>query len=122
VDVDNRAVFVDGLWKGMSAMTTDEPRHVMLAREAVELGWTVPRIVRALRARIRRDEHYLAYRQLKGFHTAIDAAILADLRLLALAAFYLEEGISQERDYAAQLGATPDHKAHERGTMPSEHG
>ena len=83
-----------------------EPRHVTLAREAVERGWTIGRIAQALRARLRRDEHYLAYRQLKGHHTPIDEEIQGDLYPLALAAYYLEECVPASADLAC--AARPD--------------
>ena len=67
-----------------------EPREVTLAREAIDLGWTRERVVQALRARIRRDEQYLAYRRARGFFTPTDEAIANDLRALALAAYALE--------------------------------
>jgi hypothetical protein len=70
--------------------TWPEPREIVLAREALDLGWTVERVVQALRARIRRDEQYLAYRRSKGYYTPTDEAIAGDLRALALAASYLE--------------------------------
>ena len=83
-----------------------EPRHLTLAREAVERGWTPGRITQALRARLRRDEHYLAYRQLKGRHTPIDEEIQGDLYPLALAAYYLEECVPPSADLAR--AARPD--------------
>jgi hypothetical protein len=66
-----------------------EPRELVLAREALDLGWTVERVIQALRARIRRDEQYLAYRRSRGFYTPTDEAIAGDLRALALAAYVL---------------------------------
>lgn len=70
--------------------TWPEPREVVLAREAIDLGWTRERVVQALRARIRRDEQYLAYRRSRGYYTPTDEAIAGDLRALALAAYALE--------------------------------
>jgi len=82
--------------EGQHSESTPEARELVLAREAIERGWTARKAARALRARMRRDEHYLAYRRLRGFDTEIDRAIAADLYPLALAAMYLEEGIRDQ--------------------------
>jgi len=70
---------------------TREPHHAELAREAMSWGLDVGRVVVRLRARIRRDQQYLAYRERKGQHTPTDDAIASDLRVLALAICYLEQ-------------------------------
>jgi hypothetical protein len=74
-----------------------EAREAVLAQEGLAQGWTPPKVVRALQARIRRDIHYLTYRRLKGYHTAIDREIEADLVPLAVAVYYLEHGAPQEQ-------------------------
>ncbi|HLY29463.1 MAG TPA: hypothetical protein VKQ36_00415, partial [Ktedonobacterales bacterium] len=70
----------------------NEPVHMALAAEALLDGWTRSRVIGALVSRIHRDERYLAYRKASGRRTSYDEQVQADMRALALAALWLEDG------------------------------
>lgn len=76
------------------AETLSEPRHIVLAREAVLVGMSREQVIAAIIKRIRRDEGYLAYRKASGRRTSYDEIVQADMRALALAACWLEETAS----------------------------
>jgi hypothetical protein len=69
----------------------DYQRMLELSAEAMLEGLDRGALVWALLARIRRDEAYLHYRRGKGTRTRYDEQTEHDLRVLALAACYLEE-------------------------------
>jgi hypothetical protein len=69
----------------------DEPRYLVMAREAALSGLTRERVITALQSRIRRDEGYLAYHKAAKRHTSYDEQVEADLRAIALAICYLYE-------------------------------
>lgn len=71
--------------------TSDEPRYLALAREAILSGLTQKHVISGLHRRIRRDERYLAYRKTTNRQSSYDEQLEADLRVLALAICYLEE-------------------------------
>lgn len=71
-----------------------EPRRIALAREAVLAGMSRERLIEAIIKRIQRDEGYLAYRKASGRRTSYDEIVQADMRALALAAYWLEEAAS----------------------------
>src|SRR5260370_39754045 len=70
-----------------------EPLHVALAGEALLEGWTRERVIAALIGRVRRDGGDLAYRRACGRRTGYDEQVQADMRALALAACWLEQGM-----------------------------
>ena len=74
-------------WEG------SEPLHGALAVPALLEGWTRERVIEALIGRVRRDEGYLAYRRACGRRASYDEQVQADMRALALAACWLEQGI-----------------------------
>lgn len=72
--------------------TSSEPRHIVLAREAVLASMSREQVIEAIIKRIRRDEGYLAYRKASGRRTSYDDLVQADMRALALAAALLVDG------------------------------
>ena len=67
-------------------------RQLDLAGEALLAGLSREHVVMALIGRIARDEHSLAYRRACHLHTTYDTQVEADLRAIALAACWLQDG------------------------------
>lgn len=71
-------------------MTTYHPPiPIERAAEALQAGWTKDSVIKALLARMARDQRYLDYRRKTGKQTAYDEQTERDLDVLALAVCWL---------------------------------
>jgi hypothetical protein len=80
--------------------TADDARthpaaYLDLAADGALAGLTRAQVVESLIGRIERDTHYLGYRKACHRHTRYDDQVTSDLRALALAACWLQEGRSR---------------------------
>ena len=70
--------------------------YIDLASEALRANWTRQRVLVMLKARILRDQRYLAYRRNKGTFSAFDEMTESDLHALALAVCWLTEDTTHQ--------------------------
>ena len=68
------------------------PTYIQLAGDALLAGLTREQAIAGLISRIKRDQGYLAYRKACNRRTSYDDQVQRDMRALALAATWLEEG------------------------------
>jgi hypothetical protein len=87
----HKATNADERYGSSTQQEADYQRMLELSSEAMLEGLNRGALVWALLTRIRRDEAYLRYRHGKGTRTRYDEQTEQDLRVLALAACYLEE-------------------------------
>ena len=72
--------------------------YIDLAADALRANWTRQRVIVMLKARILRDQRYLAYRRNKGTFSAFDEMTESDLHALALAVCWLTEDTTNDQD------------------------
>ena len=74
------------------------PLPLERAADALKAGWTKEGVIKALLARMARDERYLAYRRKSGKQTVYDEQTAHDLDALALAVCWLiDDTTNQEQ-------------------------
>jgi hypothetical protein len=92
----------------------ETPLHVELATEAVLEGWTRDQVIDTLIGRISRDRRYLAYRKACNRRTSYDDQVQQDMRALALAACWLDEGTLPNRIERINQGQQRDDRRQQR--------
>ncbi len=95
----NQRQYLQHKQSASTRMGPDEetPLHIALATEAVLDGWTRVQVATARTNRIQRDQGYPADRKTRWRKTNYDDQVQQEMRVLALAALWLEASVADER-------------------------